>query len=130
MSDHPHRLAVSLARPVCLGYISRHEAWAAIGVHIARAERAGRLDYDPGEVASFSRWLLASQIKRLETKRSVTALHIVRLIRPMIATSRPRNQVLAEAHGCNGEADFPFAEPEVEGIVAREYYFAGRRRNA
>lgn len=128
MSDHPHRLAVSLARPVCLGYISRHEAWAAIGVHIARAERAGRLDYDPGEVASFSRWLLASQIKRLETKRSVTALHIVRRIKPMIATGGPRNAVRAEAHDVNGAEGFPFAEPEVEGIVAREYYSMGRRR--
>ena len=129
MSDHPHRLAVSLARPVVRGYLSRHEAWAAIGVYVADAERAGRLDHDPGDVVTFSRWLLASQIKRLETKRSVTALHVVQRIKPMIATKQPRNAVLAEAHDVNGAEGFPFAEPEVTGIVEREYYFAGRRRN-
>jgi len=127
MSDLPYQLAVSLARPVVRGYLTPHDARCAIAVHTARAERAGRLGYDPDHVISFGRFLLASQIKRLETKRSVCALHIVQRIRPLIATKRPRNQVRAEAHDCNGAEGFPFAEPEVTGLVDREYYFAGRR---
>jgi len=128
MSDLPYALAVSLAKPVVRGYLSPHDARCAIAVHTAKAEREGRLEYDPADVISFSRFLLASNIKRLETKRSVTALHIVQRVKPMIANRRPRNQVRAEAHDVNGGADFPFAEPEVEGIVEREYYFDGRRR--
>ena len=128
MSALPYALAVSPARPVVRGYLSPHDARCAIAVHTARAERAGRLGYDPDHVISFGRFLLASQIKRLETKRSVCALHIVQRIRPLIAARRPRNQVRAEAHDCNGAEDFPFAEPEVTGIVDREYYFDGRRR--
>ena len=128
MSDLPYALAVSLARPVVRGYLSPHDARCAIAVHTAKAEREGRLEYDPGDVISFSRFLLASNIKRLETKRSVTALHIVRRIKPMIATKQPRNAVLAEAHDVNGAEGFMFAEPEVTGIVDREYYSMGRRR--
>jgi len=128
LSDLPYDLAISLARPVVRGYLTPYDARCAIAVHTARAEREGRLGYDPDHVISFGRFLLASQIKQLETKRSVTALHIVQRIRPLIATKRPRNEVRAEAHDVNGAEGFPFAEPEVEGIVDREYYFDGRRR--
>lgn len=128
MSDLPYSLAVSLAKPVVRGMLAPHEARAAIANHVAKAEREGRLDYDPSDVIRFSRFLLASNINRLVTKRSVTALHIAQRIRPLIATKRPRNVVLAEAHDVNGAEGFQFAEPEVTGIVDREYYFAGRRQ--
>ena len=126
MSDLPYNLAISLAKPVVRGHLSPHEARCAIANHVAKTERAGRLDYDPHHVIQFSRFLLANQIKRLETKRSLTALHIVRRIKPLIETKRPRNVVAAEAHDVNGAEGFPFAEPEVAGIVDREYWFAGR----
>jgi len=127
--DHPYALAASLARPVVRGYMTPHEARCAIAVHVSKAEREGRMDYDPGDVISFSRWLLASQIKRLEERRSLAAARIVWRVRPFIGTNRARNVILAEAHDVNGAEGFPFSEPEVTGIVDRELYYARRPRH-
>jgi len=129
LADHPYALAVELAKPVVRGLLTAYQARCAIAAHVSKAEREGRMDYDPSDVIQFSRWLLASQVKRLEDKRSVAAARIVWRVRPFIGTNRPRNVILAEAHDVNGAEGFPFSEPEVTGIIDRELYFARNRRN-
>jgi len=126
LSSHPYALAVSLARPVVRGHLTPYQARCAIAAHVSKAEREGRMDYDPGDVISFSRWLLASQIKRLEERRSLAAARIVWRVRPFIGTNRARNVILAEAHDVNGAEGFVFSEDEVTGIVDRELYYARR----
>ena len=59
----------------------------------------------------------AQEIAHLETQRAITSYHITRLVRRLRAIGKPRNVLLAEAHGLNGEANFPLSEDEVADLV-------------
>lgn len=118
MPDDPYALAAELARPVAHGYLS-----------VVDAVRALVISSEQPDVFRLQQHILGLHLHRLRTRRAVTALHIKRRIKPLLALRKPRNVVLAEAHDVNGAEGFPFDEPAVTDIVQRELYWAGRPRH-
>jgi hypothetical protein len=122
---HLYRLAASLARPVARGDLDLSAAHASLINNTIAAERRGELGpYKAADVVGGMRDALRLHLERAETRRELTAQRIRRLLAPMIDQRKPRNMLLAEAHGVNGAADFPFSEQEVTDLVTAEVYYS------
>jgi hypothetical protein len=122
---HLYKLAASLARPVVRGDLHLAAAHAALINNALAAERRGELGpYKASDVVHGLRHVLRLYLESEETRRELCAQRIRRLIAPMIDQRKPRNALLAEAHGANGGAGFPFSEPEVTDLVEAEVFYA------
>ena len=121
-----YEAAKRLARPVVRGWMPLEHAYANLLVASIQEEREGRIDGtgNARDVFRFKRFLLQTEISRLEVQRDLAELRIKRLIKPLLAIRKPSNAVFAEAHGVNGEAGFPLTEEEVTDVVRREMYYA------
>lgn len=126
MTRNPYDLAAELARPVARGYLSLSHAHAALLAAALAQQRLGS-PYDAHDVYRGLQHVLGLHLERLERRRAVAEMRMKRRLRPLIALRKPRNVLLAEAHDVNGAEGFPFDEPDVSVIAAREVYFAGRR---
>ncbi len=120
-----HLMAKQLAAPVARGELSHDVADASLLVATLRAERAGELgSYAVEDITAGLRHTLTLNLEIETKRRELAAYRIHRLLEPMIASRKPPNVLLAEAHGFNGKAGFPFTEPEVTNIVVSEVYVA------
>ena len=114
-----------LARPVARGWLPLGQAYADLLVTTLREERSGELGQrTASDVFRFKRFVLQTEVARLEIDRDLAALRIRRAIRPMIGIRRPSGAVFAEAHGVNGDAGFPLTEDEVADIVREQMWHA------
>jgi len=120
MSDL-YTLAASLAQPVAWGRLHSSSALATLLAAALRAERLGS-PYLAENVFHGLQHHFGAHLHRLESRRAVTRSRIRHRLRDL--ADRPTNVRLAEAHGENGFAGFPFAEEEIAPIVAA----AARRR--
>ena len=127
---HAYALAAELAQPVARGHMPLTHAYAALLAFTVRAERRGELGaYKAPDVFCLQKHILGLHLERLETRRAITESRIKNRIWPLMKQRQPRNLLLAEAHDVNGAAGFPFDEPDVTTITAREMHFAGRQRH-
>ena len=127
---HAYALAAELAQPVARGDLTLTEAHASLLATTLRAVRAGNLA--PANILhayKLQQHVLGLHLEQLEHKRAVAEMKVRRRLRPLLALRKPSNVVLAEAHDVNGAEGFPFAEPEITDIAARETYFVGRQRH-
>jgi hypothetical protein len=127
-----HAIAKGYARPVARGYLPLEHAHAGLIADTLGAERRGELaPYLASDVFAGLRHTLKLWLAIEEDRRAVAELHIRQRLRPLIAVRKPRNVLLAEAHGINGEEGFPFSEPEVTDVAAEQVWsslpVAGRR---
>ena len=116
-----HALAQQLARPVARGWISLTEAHVALLVAAARTD-LGDLQFP--DFVRGTQYSLQLTLERENARRDLCAHRIRRTVAPMIAARKPRNVLLAEAHGINGEAGFPLIEEEVNDLVKTEVWHA------
>jgi hypothetical protein len=117
--------ARELARPVARGDLPLTQALAGLVVETLQQERSGALGtLRAPDVMGMKRFLLNQEVDRLQIARDLAAWQIKRLITPMLAAHRPSREVLAEAHGLNGGADFPLTEAEVTDVVRCEMFYA------
>ena len=133
MEDHPSArlwtIAKSMARPVSYGLLPLEHARAALLATALRMEREGRMaPYDASGVSRGLFNILDQHLAARAIQREVTAMHVRRLLAPMIATRRPSNVLLAEAHGVNGAAGFPFSEAEINDMVKIQVWLAMNKR--
>ena len=127
---HAYALAAELANPVARGYLSLTAAHTALLTGTVRAERLGKLaPYKAADVYRLQQHILGMHLDRLMARRAIAESRIKNRIWPPMKQRKPRNVLLAEAHDVNGAAGFPFDEPDVTTITAREMHFAGRRRH-
>jgi hypothetical protein len=125
---HAYALAAELAQPVARGYLTLTEAHSSLLATLLRADRDCALDgYDVRDVYRGLQHILGLHLDRALTRRAIAEMHVKQRVRPLLALRKPRNVLLAEAHGINGAESFPLTEPEVTDIADREIYFAGRR---
>ena len=126
----PYPLAASLARPVARGYLTRDDADACLLAATLRARRLG-WPYDPVGTYGVARHVLGLRLAAEEQRRDGAASRIRRLLKPMIGMRKMPSALLAEAHGVNGNNDFPLTEEEVTDIVRTEVWWSlpvgGRR---
>jgi hypothetical protein len=126
---HAYALARELAQPVARGYLSLTEAHIALLTGSVRAERRGELaPFKAADVFRLQRHLLGLHLERLMSKRDIAEMRIKQRVRPLIASLKPPNVVLAEANDVNGAEGFPFDEVSVNDIARGEVYFARRQR--
>jgi|SRR5215469_7318195 len=124
-----YRLAKELGRPVARGELPHTQALAALLNDTLRQERAGTLGaLAARDVMAHKRFVLEGEVHRLSAAREMAEYRITRLVRPMMALRKPRNEILAEAHGYNGGAGFPLAENEVSDIVLTLVHQSQRMR--
>lgn len=129
-------IAREMARPVARGDLPLVQADAAIICDTLQQERSGALaGLHAPDVVHLKRFLLRGYIEREQARRELAEHRIRRLLAPMIAARKPRNVLLAEAHGVNGAADFPLTEEEVTDVVRTEVFYSlppspGGRRHA
>jgi hypothetical protein len=117
--------ARKLARPVARGWLPLEQAYADLLVTTLREERSGELGQRTApDVFRFKRFLLQTEVTRLEVARDLASHRICRLIKPMIALRKPWGSLMAEAHNLNGEAGFPLTESEVTELVETEVWWA------
>lgn len=128
MPGNPYALAAELAAPVARGDLTLTDADTALILAAFQQHRRGS-PHDPADVFRGCQHILRLYLQRHETRRGIAEMKVRRRLRPLIALRKPRNVLLAEAHGVNGAEGFPFQEPEVTTITAREVYFAGRQRH-
>ena len=128
MTSNPYDLAASLAKPVARGWLPLAHAHATLLATALQRHRLGS-PYDPFHVFKGLRHILDLHLEAEERRRSIAEMRMRRRLRPLIALRKPRNVLLAEAHDVNGAEGFPFDEPDVTTITAREMYFAGRQRH-
>lgn len=121
--DRLYGIARQLARPVARGYTTKAHAVAALLVAASRA----RDKLGPCQVPDIFRGMQdtfnASLAREIES-RELTTYRIKRTLAPLIGQHKPRNVLLAEAHGTNGRDGFPLTETEVEEIAASEVWYA------
>ena len=123
-------MARELARPVARGYLTHTEADVALIVRACGYPG----NYDPVDTARLALHLLRQHLRAEENRRALALCRIANTLRPMIARRAPKNQLLAEAHGVNGEMGFPLTEAEVTAAVVEQVWWAlpsaprGRRR--
>ncbi len=124
-----YALAAELAQPVARGYLTRTEALSTLLFRTLASDRANQINrLEPTDVFRLQRHLFFQHLARLETRRAITESRIKNRIWPLMKQRQPRNVVLAEAHDVNGADGFPFDEPDITTIAAREMHFAGRQR--
>ena len=127
MTSNPYVLAAELARPVARGWLPLGHAHAAL-LATALANRRSGSPYDPFHVFKGLRHILDLHLEAEERRRAVAEMRMKRRLRPLIALRKPRNVLLAEAHGVNGADRFPFTEDEVTDITAAEVSRENSRR--
>jgi len=120
----PYPLAKELARPVARGYLTLTEAHAELLLAACLAVRAGYSDQDAAGIWRLQRHVLGLHLEAEERRRDLVEAQVKRRARKMIALRKPRNAVLAEAHGENGAAGFPLEEREVTNLVRSEMFWA------
>jgi hypothetical protein len=124
-ADQLYGMASEMGRPVAAGVLPLEQAYAACINATLNAERCGHLGgYQANDVIRFQRHLLGQAVTREETRRAITAHRIKRVVAPLIATHQPRNVLLAEAHGVNGQENLPLTEGEVEDLVTTEVWYS------
>jgi hypothetical protein len=69
-------------------------------------------------------WACSDSADWFQNQREDIVFAIKRLLKPMIATRAPWNNLMAQAHDLNGARNFPLTEAEVTEIVRIEVYFA------
>ena len=115
--DRVHGLAANLAKPVVRGWMRGSHAYAAVALQA--------LKLPDGEQLLPSAWnTLRNHVAWHIRNREETAQRIQIALRPLIAGRARRNVLLAEAHGINGSAGFPFSEEEIRPIVVAEVWWA------
>jgi hypothetical protein len=120
VNAYPYKLAASLARPVARGWLSQDDAEDSLLIGAMRAPGG----YDPADVYRIARHILTLRLADMHARRDLAGHHIKRLLAPMIGARKPSRALLAEAHGINGEEDFPLTEDEVCDIVRTEVWWA------
>lgn len=113
MNQALDQLAYSFAKPITRGYLTGSQAYAALAVKAAD---------EPELLAAWETTRSAVALYR-DQQRNV-AFNIRVAIAPLIGHHKPRNALLAEAHGVNGEAGFWLTEHQVEQIVMEEVRLA------
>jgi hypothetical protein len=104
--DHVHALACEMAQAMIRGWLRGRQAYAALVLAAEKAPENATLLADAWQT-------LKNHYKWLEDRRQEVMHEIGRTIEPMIAEHRPKNAILAEAHGVNGTTGFFLTEPEV-----------------
>ena len=100
-------------------------AFAACIAATVAAERRGEIgDYKASDIIAHQRWLVGMWAERETTRRDVAEHRIKRALRPMIAVHKPWGTLMSEAHGINGEAQYPLTEDEVSDMVRIEVWFS------
>ena len=137
-SERLFMLAVSLVRPVQYGWMPIGDAYAALMGDTLQMEERGELTpYQAPDIITGLFHALDTRLHDIDHKRYVTAMRIRRQLAFMIDVHKPPNTMLAEAHGINGEQNFPFAETEVNEQVLYQVWqslprapWKSRRRGA
>ena len=118
-------MAKSLARPVARGDLPLGQAHAALIVATLREHRAGTLGpYKVADIYSGLRHVLQLHLDKEDIRRELASYRAARVIAPMIAQHKPWGELMSEAHGVNGAADFPLSEPEVNDLVHTEVFYS------
>jgi hypothetical protein len=118
-------MAKELGRAVARTALPLEHAYASCIVATLSAERAGDLGpYAARDIVAYQRWLIQAAASAVSNKRELCAHQIRRTVAPMIARRKPRNMLLAEAHGVNGVQGFPLLEGEVNDLVRTEVWYA------
>ena len=118
-------MARELGRAVARAGLPREHAYASCITATVAAERVGTLGgYAARDIVAHQRWLVDVTADAEARTRDLCAHKIRRTVAPMIAGRRPRNVLLAEAHGVNGAQGFPLHESEVDDLVKTEVWFA------
>jgi len=117
------KLAYSFAKPITRGYLTGSQAYAALALKAGDKLELGKAWQTTKSAVALYR----------DQQRNV-ALNIRIALIPLIGARKPKNVLLAEANGINGEAGFWLTEDQVEQIVREEVRLAmlpapaGRRR--
>jgi hypothetical protein len=120
-----YAMAEQFAHPVASGDLHPSAANAALINATLKAEREGQIGtYKAHHIVAGLRHALRLHVAHEDTRRTMVAHKIRRTVAPLIDQHKPRNILLAEAHGVNGAHDFPFSEPEVTDLVATEVYYS------
>lgn len=109
--DRVYAIAGDLGRAVARGTLSASDAYAAIAI--------AALKLPDGEELLPQAWeCLVGHARWHVRERARTARLISQVITPMIQERRPKNALLAEAHGVNGQRSFLLTEDEVNEAAA------------